>query len=328
MTITSIRAKELIEQLPKVTPVLSKLGPRKGEHIKYAYRYSYGHAPAVRHISIIREGTNSGITVYVNRESVNGINFPEHEFLNDITVDKFYAKGYEGKNERPGLSTAAAGLSTLNPAEHEVLRLSITSHEGFARVLDWYFDQPAQRDGNITDAVGAMTPQAERSQVSAEQCSRLDTEIVRAPAGIREALVKVRYGQGAYRDVLIKLNGPRCWMSGIEGEPFLIASHIKPWSHCEDDPEARGDPDNGLLLSSLWDAAFDAGLVTFGNDWRVIPSEDLSGSAATALARRSEPAIPERFRTPGRMAYLTYHRETIFERWKRESTGEGSIALQ
>jgi putative restriction endonuclease len=40
---------------------------------------------------------------------------------------------------------------------------------------------------------------------------------------------------------------------------------------------------NGLLLSALWDAAFDTGLVSFADDGIVLDSPDLSAIARTAL---------------------------------------------
>jgi putative restriction endonuclease len=51
----------------------------------------------------------------------------------------------------------------------------------------------------------------------------------------------------------------RCCISGINVPRLLVASHIKPWSEF---PEERLDPRNGLCLSSIHDAAFDAGLIT------------------------------------------------------------------
>ena len=80
---------------------------------------------------------------------------------------------------------------------------------------------------------------------------QVDKDTQRLSTGEREAVVKVRYGQGAYRDELLKKSGAQCWMSGIEGKQLLIASHIKPWFQSKDDEQARGDPDNGLLLSEI-----------------------------------------------------------------------------
>jgi hypothetical protein len=135
----------------------------------------------------------------------------------------------------------------------------------------------------------------------------------------REAVVKVRFGQGGFRDALFQEAGhmEKCWMSGIEGRHLLIASHIKPWSHCESDPDSRGRTDNGLLLSSLWDAAFDAGLVSFDSDWNIVASSELRESARNALGLDKYSVLPEKFRTTGRKTYLGYHFASVFEYWKK-----------
>jgi hypothetical protein len=49
---------------------------------------------------------------------------------------------------------------------------------------------------------------------------------------------------------------------------------------------------NGLLLSALWDAAFDAGLVSFANDGTVLASPELSADARTALGIERAPRLP------------------------------------
>src|ERR1700722_3137446 len=71
-------------------------------------------------------------------------------------------------------------------------------------------------------------------------------------------------------------------LTGISDPDLLRASHIIPWSECGSDAE-RLDVRNGLLLSALWDAAFDAGLVSFDNDGEVIASPRLTSAAVGAL---------------------------------------------
>jgi putative restriction endonuclease len=51
-----------------------------------------------------------------------------------------------------------------------------------------------------------------------------------------------------------------------------------PWSHCKSDVQ-RLDVYNGFLLSALWDAAFDAGLMTFDDDGNVLPSPRMEVAA-------------------------------------------------
>ena len=77
----------------------------------------------------------------------------------------------------------------------------------------------------------------------------------------------------------------RCPLTGITDPALLRASHIVPWAECESDAE-RLDVHNGLLLSALWDAAFDAGLVGFDGDGRVIASPRLTTAAIDALSPR------------------------------------------
>jgi predicted restriction endonuclease len=74
----------------------------------------------------------------------------------------------------------------------------------------------------------------------------------------------------------------RCPLTGIAEPALLRASHIVPWSECND--EQRLDVHNGLLLSALWDAAFDQGLVSFADDGTVRASPQLSNITRQALA--------------------------------------------
>jgi hypothetical protein len=97
-----------------------------------------------------------------------------------------------------------------------------------------------------------------------------------------ERLVVQRIGQDIFRTALMDYWGGRCPITGITDPALLRASHIVPWSECED--AQRLDVHNGLLLSALWDAAFDAGLVSFADDGTAIASPELSSAARTALS--------------------------------------------
>lgn len=97
-----------------------------------------------------------------------------------------------------------------------------------------------------------------------------------------ERLVIQRVGQDIFRDALMDYWGSQCPLTGITEPALLRASHIVPWADCGD--EQRLDVHNGLLLSALWDAAFDKGLVSFGDDGTVLVSPSLSELARTALA--------------------------------------------
>ena len=88
----------------------------------------------------------------------------------------------------------------------------------------------------------------------------------------REAVVKSRIGQGKYREDLIrKWNG--CSVTNCSLKSVLVASHIKPWSEC-DEREAT-DPDNGLLLVPNLDALFDRYLISFSSEGSIIISSTI-----------------------------------------------------
>jgi hypothetical protein len=76
-------------------------------------------------------------------------------------------------------------------------------------------------------------------------------------------------------------------LRGITDASLLRASHIIPWSECESDAQ-RLDVHNGILLSALWDAAFDRSLVTFDELGNPNFSPKLSPAAREAL-RWSQP---------------------------------------
>jgi putative restriction endonuclease len=81
----------------------------------------------------------------------------------------------------------------------------------------------------------------------------------------------------------------RAPVTGITEPGLLRASHIVPWADCTD--AQRLDVHNGLLLSALWDAAFDRGLISFADNGSRLVSPKLSGLARAALSIDTAPAI-------------------------------------
>ncbi|MBL6883607.1 MAG: HNH endonuclease [Candidatus Thalassarchaeum sp.] len=90
----------------------------------------------------------------------------------------------------------------------------------------------------------------------------------------RIQLRKSRIGQGKFReDVLARWDG-QCAVSPISKPELLRASHIKPWSTCDNSQE-KLDPFNGLALAQNYDGQFDSGFISFDEDGRIIISERL-----------------------------------------------------
>lgn len=108
-----------------------------------------------------------------------------------------------------------------------------------------------------------------------------------------ERLVVQRIGQDIFRASLMDYWQCRCPLTGITDPALLRASHIVPWSECESD-EKRLDVHNGLLLSALWDAAFDRTLVTFDDEGMPQFSSTLSIAARQALTWNHPIALTKR----------------------------------
>lgn len=118
-----------------------------------------------------------------------------------------------------------------------------------------------------------------------------------------ERLQIQRIGQGIFRKALLDYWGGKCPLTGISHPALLRASHIIPWAECDD--AKRLDVHNGLLLSCLWDAAFDQGLLSFSDTGEPIVSADLSAHDMMQLS-----PVPVRIvnLTDGHRANLAYHR--------------------
>jgi hypothetical protein len=119
-------------------------------------------------------------------------------------------------------------------------------------------------------------------------------------------LQKARLGQGPFRTALMIRWDGACPLTGIREPALLRASHIVPWNRCETDAE-RLNPENGLLLSALWDAAFDRGLISFGDDGAAIASPRLA-IASFANLQANGVAHLSRLRA-GNRERLGWHRQ-------------------
>ena len=125
-----------------------------------------------------------------------------------------------------------------------------------------------------------------------------------------DQLVRRRRGQKILRKHLMK-HWRCCCLTGIRDPDLLRASHIRPWAECESNAD-RLDPNNCLLLSALWDAALDRGLVTFDDKGYPQFSPHLSqeDQSKVVLGWQGQP-IPL---TPKHQKNLAWHRQRVFRR--------------
>jgi putative restriction endonuclease len=111
--------------------------------------------------------------------------------------------------------------------------------------------------------------------------------------------------------------GIRCCISGIAVPRLLVASHIKPWSTFSD---CRLNPRNGLCLSSIHDAAFEAGLITLDKHLQLVVSPKLKSFFLSPILEENFARFEGKpIRPPDKLAepepsFISFHRRVIFQK--------------
>jgi putative restriction endonuclease len=138
---------------------------------------------------------------------------------------------------------------------------------------------------------------------------------VKIPTGPTEkrVLEKQRIYQDFFRRSVLSSHNNRCCISAVETPQLLVAGHIIPWSESE---EHRLNPENGLALCVLFDQAFDCGLMTIDEQFKVVYSKRIKTStnvflkASLLVYEGRKITLPNRF-CP-RQEFLEWHRENLF----------------
>lgn len=144
--------------------------------------------------------------------------------------------------------------------------------------------------------------------------SLTNVEMLTGEDKVRE--VKTRVNQSVFRSMVISNYHGKCALTGIDVPELLVASHIKPWAI---DKKERLNPENGICLSSLYDAAFDKGLIGFDQDYRMILSSRILEQEGKAYYEKYfgsmnhvQLSMPEEH-CPDKV-FLEWHMDTIFQR--------------
>lgn len=130
----------------------------------------------------------------------------------------------------------------------------------------------------------------------------------------KKRIVKTRVNQNVFRSIVLANYNGTCALSGINVSQLLVASHILPWAK---NKEERLNPANGICLSSLYDKAFDIGLISFDDNYCAIFSEKLSNEMdKNAYERFFEPYKGKQLSLPQKYIanrkFLEWHRDCIF----------------
>lgn len=296
------------------------------------------------------------VAAYVNRRSIKGELYPEQELkLMGVLKEREYLKGHKGEKGNPGISgSVARNNPSLDPANNDVLLVHLDNESSLEHLMEWYESRGAisvnPEGGSAVDAPSLDVPLVE-SQENAdssdsspsdtesagekgqgieqdlafrkasyqseldEVASQINREYANKPGADVDAIAKRRVGQGPFRNLLEAIFGSVCCVSGLRNRRLLIASHIMRWSKAS--PVEKTDHNNGLLLSVSWDAVFDKGFVSFDDNGTLMCSEMLDAESAGLLGISTEAKLPPEMLTEGRKKYLSWHREHVFENWKK-----------
>lgn len=195
-------------------------------------------------------------------------------------------------------STTAPGSIWIAAASARGPWLLSLDHAGVAAELSSLSPSPVSGPGLATFALAGLTElhsaldRVYKLAMSLPEAPlyRFKAETAKLPRTTEaERLVVQRIGQEVFREALIDYWDGCCPITGITDRALLRASHIVPWADCTD--AERLDVHNGLLLSALWDAAFDRGLVSFADDGAVLVSPELSETARRALGVATAPSL-------------------------------------
>ncbi len=149
---------------------------------------------------------------------------------------------------------------------------------------------------------------------------KYEQEIRDIPQGIvgetKVREVKTRVNQSVFRQIVLANYDGKCALTGIDLSELLVASHIIPWA---DNVQERLNPENGICLSSLYDKAFDKGLISFTNDQHIIFSVRLKANVGKDYyAKYFEPVENAKLVTPRKYhinpQFLEWHRNCIFNK--------------
>ncbi len=158
----------------------------------------------------------------------------------------------------------------------------------------------------------AHDPARDENPIQERWERRLVSEIRRlaaVPETEREQLIDARVGQGRFRS-LVHARERSCRVTGVDRSEHLIASHIRPWRHSDNDQ--RLDPENGFMLTPNVDHLFDRGFMTFADNGRLVYSPAIHRESILRMGFDPDQKLDVGAFSSGQKLFLEFHRDEIF----------------
>lgn len=128
--------------------------------------------------------------------------------------------------------------------------------------------------------------------------------------------VKTRVNQNVFRQMVLANYDFKCAITDIDIPELLVASHIIPWA---ENQKERLNIENGICLSSLYDRAFDQGLISFDSECKVLFASRLSRNVGKEYFERyflpiHRKQLAETRKYAVNPLFLEWHRDNIFDK--------------
>ncbi len=225
------------------------------EQAKLFYDKKIGITKAISELPIAPNSVRDYIYNY--RQMRNGVTYKRA--INQYAT-RYYLNGIYNDNGKQALEIALSALNQhinyYNSLGVGKNRVGSKIYEEFTKLL-----KTNSKSGDIeTIALEAKNLIEDISEI--QNSRRIITQ--------KELLINARMGQGKFRQDVIRIE-KKCRVTGLCNADLLIASHIKPWSKCNDEERLNGY--NGLLLSPHLDKLFDSGHLSFQDNGDMILSQ-------------------------------------------------------
>lgn len=221
--------------------------------------------------------------------------------LRDRLVSKGYEVGLSPEGNQVKYDVRQKPWETIEAFLEEILDMRLRRLNADAGISGTVPSTRAEEEPNLQKEESAEAKQGEDGQQWLQDIPSIDE--IEDERRKTLAQIAERQGQPAFRSRLLKVYQNKCSITGWEIPEVLEAAHIIPY---------RGEwgnvTQNGLLLRSDLHTLFDKGLITIGDDYRIIVHESLRGSPYGKIhGRPLRSPISEEHR-PSRKA-LRWHRE-------------------
>ena len=157
-------------------------------------------------------------------------------------------------------SSVAMRLSNYAALDPMLQARGVVGLQGGSEKCRSYWEQFSEDKEGLIFECERILAQYEHTSIERKYRSVLQDIPENLVGKTREQIVQVRVNQSVFRQIVLANYDFKCALSGIDIPELLVASHVIPWS---DNEEERMNPKNCICLSSLYDKAFDQGLISF-----------------------------------------------------------------